>query len=126
MQVCKGEAQSEGQDQLTSIRACALTVVLALGCCDNHPQVYVAKPRSSRNSSIESFVVCRHFLPPPGIAPSHLRALLAGGTVEQGAADEQVSAVLRGVRHSDDGIGLVRGLGGWLRGPAIGVVMGPR
>jgi tRNA (cytidine32/guanosine34-2'-O)-methyltransferase len=36
----------------------------------------VAKPRSSRNSSIESFVVCRHFLPPPGIAPSHLRALL--------------------------------------------------
>lgn len=54
-------------------------------------QVYVAKPRSSRNSSIESFVVCRHFLPPPGIAPSHLRALLAGATIpEEGEEGAEV------------------------------------
>lgn len=31
--------------------------------------VTVAKPRSSRNSSIESFVVCRHFSPPEGYKP---------------------------------------------------------
>ena len=29
-------------------------------------EVTVAKPKSSRNSSIESFVVCRRFSPPPG------------------------------------------------------------
>jgi tRNA (cytidine32/guanosine34-2'-O)-methyltransferase len=29
-------------------------------------EVTVAKPKSSRNSSIESFVVCRRFAPPPG------------------------------------------------------------
>ena len=29
-------------------------------------EVTVAKPKSSRNSSIESFVVCRRFTPPPG------------------------------------------------------------
>ena len=29
-------------------------------------EVTVAKPKSSRNSSIESFVVCRRFHPPPG------------------------------------------------------------
>uniref|UniRef100_A0A1E1XFK2 Putative tRNA (cytidine(32)/guanosine(34)-2'-O)-methyltransferase n=1 Tax=Amblyomma aureolatum TaxID=187763 RepID=A0A1E1XFK2_9ACAR len=31
--------------------------------------VTVAKPRSSRNSSIESFVVCRHYSPPEGYKP---------------------------------------------------------
>ncbi|GFR42113.1 hypothetical protein Agub_g2956, partial [Astrephomene gubernaculifera] len=30
------------------------------------PEVYVAKPKSSRNSSIEAFVVCRRFAPPAG------------------------------------------------------------
>jgi hypothetical protein len=33
-------------------------------------EVTVAKPRSSRNSSIESFVVCRDFQPPEGFKPS--------------------------------------------------------
>lgn len=33
-------------------------------------EVTVAKPKSSRNSSIESFVVCRRFRPPEGFVPS--------------------------------------------------------
>jgi tRNA (cytidine32/guanosine34-2'-O)-methyltransferase len=33
-------------------------------------EVTVAKPKSSRNSSIESFVVCRDYQPPRGFAPS--------------------------------------------------------
>lgn len=37
----------------------------------------VAKPKSSRNSSIESFVVCRRFSPPPDFVPS-MTALLQG------------------------------------------------
>jgi hypothetical protein len=36
----------------------------------------VAKPKSSRNSSIEAFVVCRGYAPPPGFQPAQLRALL--------------------------------------------------
>lgn len=38
----------------------------------------VAKPKSSRNSSIEAFVVCRRYSPPPGFEPAQLRALLQG------------------------------------------------
>lgn len=33
-------------------------------------EVEVAKPKSSRNSSIESFVVCRNYNPPEGFVPS--------------------------------------------------------
>lgn len=32
--------------------------------------VSIAKPRSSRNSSIEAFVVCQGYAPPPGFVPS--------------------------------------------------------
>lgn len=42
------------------------------------PDVSCAKPRSSRNSSIEAFVVCRSYCPPPAFNPSHLQALLSG------------------------------------------------
>ncbi|PSC67846.1 hypothetical protein C2E20_8517 isoform C [Micractinium conductrix] len=42
------------------------------------PDVRVAKPNSSRNSSIEAFVVCRRYTPPPGFQPAQLRALLQG------------------------------------------------
>ena len=31
------------------------------------PEVHVAKPKSSRNSSVEAFVVARHFRPPPDL-----------------------------------------------------------
>jgi tRNA (cytidine32/guanosine34-2'-O)-methyltransferase len=40
------------------------------------PDVTVVKPRSSRNSSIEAFVVCKRYTPPPGFMPEHLAALL--------------------------------------------------
>lgn len=46
------------------------------------PFVVCAKPKSSRNSSIESFVVCQNYTPPPGFNPSHLRSLLAGSCEE--------------------------------------------
>lgn len=39
-------------------------------------EVTVAKPKSSRNSSIESFVVCRRYSPPNGFEPSMDRLLL--------------------------------------------------
>ena len=40
------------------------------------PQVTCAKPKSSRNSSIEAFVVCQGFAPPDGFDPANLRELL--------------------------------------------------
>lgn len=39
-------------------------------------EVTVAKPKSSRNSSIESFVVCRFYEPPSGFIPSMSNSLL--------------------------------------------------
>ena len=39
-------------------------------------QVTVAKPRSSRNSSIESFVVCQGYSPPEGYVPTMINPLL--------------------------------------------------
>jgi len=40
------------------------------------PSVTVAKPRSSRNSSIEAFVVCQGYSPPPGYIPTMANPLL--------------------------------------------------
>ena len=40
------------------------------------PDVTVAKPRSSRNSSIESFVVCKNYQPPEGYKPNMANPLL--------------------------------------------------
>eukprot|EP00842_Homolaphlyctis_polyrhiza_P007071 jgi/Hompol1/953/HPOL_002612-RA len=40
------------------------------------PLVDVAKPRSSRDSSIESFIVCRNYTPPPGYTPTMINPLL--------------------------------------------------
>ncbi|XP_053202302.1 putative tRNA (cytidine(32)/guanosine(34)-2'-O)-methyltransferase [Panonychus citri] len=39
-------------------------------------QVIVAKPRSSRNSSIEAFVVCTTFQPPEGYEPTMFNLLM--------------------------------------------------
>lgn len=55
------------------------------------PEVTVAKPRSSRNSSIEAFVVCRNFSPPARFEPAHLRDLLEGGFEEQVARIDSYS-----------------------------------
>jgi len=40
------------------------------------PRVTVAKPRSSRNSSIEAFVVCQNYSPPEGYTPTMINPLL--------------------------------------------------
>mmetsp|Transcript_26809 Transcript_26809/g.32560 ORF Transcript_26809/g.32560 Transcript_26809/m.32560 type:complete len:309 (+) Transcript_26809:178-1104(+) len=40
------------------------------------PKVHIAKPKSSRNSSIEAFVVCQDYSPPPGLSQDAMRALL--------------------------------------------------
>ncbi|XP_017890866.1 putative tRNA (cytidine(32)/guanosine(34)-2'-O)-methyltransferase [Ceratina calcarata] len=40
------------------------------------PYVYCTKPRSSRNSSIEAFVVCKDYSPPNGYTPHMLNPLL--------------------------------------------------
>ena len=40
------------------------------------PTVTICKPRSSRNSSIESFVVCQDYSPPSGYTPTMLNPLL--------------------------------------------------
>eukprot|EP00729_Bicosta_minor_P019233 gene19233-23686_t len=40
------------------------------------PRVTCAKPRSSRNSSIEAFVVCQDYNPPPGYIPTMSNPLL--------------------------------------------------
>jgi len=39
-------------------------------------EVTLAKPRSSRNSSIEAFVVCRNYLPPIGYIPTMVDPML--------------------------------------------------
>ncbi|KAK9867138.1 hypothetical protein WJX84_002796 [Apatococcus fuscideae] len=44
--------------------------------------VTIAKPKSSRNSSVESFVVCQNFSPPEGFRPDQLRDLLESGSQE--------------------------------------------
>lgn len=40
------------------------------------PQVTIAKPSSSRNSSIEAFAVCRDYSPPEGYTPNMSNPLL--------------------------------------------------
>ena len=40
------------------------------------PTVTICKPRSSRNSSIESFVVCQNYSPPAGYVPTMCNPLL--------------------------------------------------
>eukprot|EP01090_Pellita_catalonica_P004855 TRINITY_DN14660_c0_g1_i1.p1 TRINITY_DN14660_c0_g1~~TRINITY_DN14660_c0_g1_i1.p1 ORF type:complete len:207 (-),score=38.71 TRINITY_DN14660_c0_g1_i1:34-654(-) len=43
------------------------------------PLVTIAKPKSSRNSSIESFVVCQNYSPPEGYVPSIIDPMLEDG-----------------------------------------------
>ncbi|CAG9462471.1 unnamed protein product [Pedinophyceae sp. YPF-701] len=47
--------------------------------------VSIAKPRSSRNSSVEAFVVCRGYAPPRGATAADVRAALADAAAAQGA-----------------------------------------
>ena len=48
------------------------------------PEVYVAKPKSSRTSSVEAFVVGRGFAPPPGFDAAALMAVAAGDAANAG------------------------------------------
>lgn len=61
-------------------------------------RVRVAKPRSSRASSIEAFVVCEGFQPPPGFKPSLEKPLGAGTTLPAPEVKEDVVGVQRTVR----------------------------
>lgn len=57
-------------------------------------EVTVAKPKSSRNSSIESFVVCRRYSPPPGYVPSMDTLLLGHSYNEQDNAPLGLQALV--------------------------------
>ena len=47
------------------------------------PSVTLAKPKSSRNASIEAFAVCQGYAPPAGFSPERLQALLDREVSEQ-------------------------------------------
>ncbi|KAI4660799.1 uncharacterized protein J4E79_005367 [Alternaria viburni] len=55
-------------------------------------RVRVAKPRSSRASSIEAFVVCEGFCPPEGFMPSLERPLGAGTVLPEPVREEPTSS----------------------------------
>ena len=51
------------------------------------PTVTCAKPRSSRNASIEAFAVCQNYSPPEGFQPARLQDVLDAMSRERAAAD---------------------------------------
>lgn len=65
---------------LSMLRPGGAFVAKVFRCRDTHllydqlriffPDVVISKPRSSRNSSVEAFVVCRQFTPVPGYVPA--------------------------------------------------------
>ena len=62
------------------------------------PLVTVTKPRSSRNASIEAFVVCQGYSPPPGFEPEMLRRVLEGkitlNSLGGGGGDSQTAKLV--------------------------------
>ncbi len=60
------------------------------------PDVTCAKPKSSRNASIEAFAVCRGYAPPSGFVPSALQALLDGRVAAVAAAEAGEAAAASG------------------------------
>ena len=59
-------------------------------------EVTCAKPKSSRNSSIEAFVVCQGYCPPEGFEPAALRRVLeqrAGGMLREDAGSEMAGTM---------------------------------
>ena len=57
------------------------------------PEVALSKPSSSRANSLESFIVCRGYSPPPGLRPRHLMSLLQGSAIVP--AEERATALMR-------------------------------
>lgn len=64
-------------------------------------EVTVAKPKSSRNSSIESFVVCRRYRPPEGFTPSMDTFVLDHGYAAQNTLVGKQSLVVPFVACGD-------------------------
>ena len=64
-------------------------------------EVTVAKPKSSRNSSIESFVVCRNFQPPPGFVISMDTLLLDHKYAAEAADDDEEESESASVDSND-------------------------
>ncbi|XP_018012598.1 putative tRNA (cytidine(32)/guanosine(34)-2'-O)-methyltransferase [Hyalella azteca] len=57
--------------------------------------VEIAKPRASRNSSIEAFVVCRGYSPPPGYTPTMSNPLLHASSATHDWKDQLLGPVDR-------------------------------
>lgn len=53
-------------------------------------QVQCAKPRSSRNSSVEAFVVCQNYRPPLGYVPNFNDPMLVGGDIDEEEHDDDI------------------------------------
>ena len=45
--------------------------------------VYIVKPKSSRSSSVESFIVCLNYIPPVEFVPKKLSAFESGNENEK-------------------------------------------
>lgn len=67
-------------------------------------KVYVAKPRSSRASSVEAFIVCITFQPPEGFKASLEEPLGVGSRLPQMQAELQESTTAQDDDKKDDGI----------------------
>ncbi|KAK4232447.1 FtsJ-like methyltransferase-domain-containing protein [Podospora fimiseda] len=67
-------------------------------------KVYVAKPRSSRASSVEAFIVCINFQPPEGFKASLEEPLGVGGRLPQMQAEQQEATTAQDDAPNDDGI----------------------
>ena len=67
-------------------------------------KVYVAKPRSSRASSVEAFIVCINFQPPEGFKASLEEPLGVGSRLPQMQAELQESTTAQDDDKKDDGI----------------------
>lgn len=65
--------------------------------------VKVAKPRSSRASSIEAFIVCENFRPPPNFQPSLETPLGAGRTLQR-ESEDRMERTKPSRKLRDDGI----------------------
>ncbi|OIV89256.1 hypothetical protein TanjilG_24191 [Lupinus angustifolius] len=70
------------QGDITNARTAEVVIRHFDGCkadlvvCDGAPDVTFAKPKSSRNSSIEAFAVCEIYSPPEGFSIKDLYRLL--------------------------------------------------
>ncbi|RSM19973.1 hypothetical protein CDV31_001052 [Fusarium ambrosium] len=67
-------------------------------------KVIVAKPRSSRASSVEAFIVCINFQPPPGFRASLEEPLGVGGRLEEMLKEQTKDVEMQDATSADEGI----------------------